>query len=285
MIDRVDRIQVAVRDRRQAAATFGALLGTVVVDERPSTVLGAIRLVLALGESWVELCEPAGDGIVARALAARGEGLISAGLSAADPGALHARLAKLGQEPQVEGDQFYLRPEHNYGLRIVISPARPARRVGPVSFLYEVTHTLLSDWRRVAAHHAGLFGLDPARFSPIASKRFGYEGTLALFDPPCRLDRIELSQVTGTESAMGRWGRKHGDSLYMCYCETHDLPELIARLDTGHARWTPRAGPKERERDGLWVHPGALHGVLLGVSRTTLAWEWSGRPDLVLRIP
>jgi hypothetical protein len=81
---------------------------------------------------------------------------------------------------------------------------------------------------------------------------------------------------------MGRWGKKHGDSLYMCYCETHDLPELIARLDAAHARWTPRAEPRERERDGLWVHPGALHGVLLGVSRTTLAWEWSGRPELVL---
>ena len=36
-----------------------------------------------------------------------------------------------------------------------------------------------------------------------------------------------------------------------------------------------------RERDGLWIHPGALHGLLLGVSRTTLAWEWSGRPELV----
>ena len=80
---------------------------------------------------------------------------------------------------------------------------------------------------------------------------------------------------------MGRWVGKHGDSLYMCYCETHDPEDLIARLDNAGARWTPRGEASAAERDGLWVHPSALHGLLLGVSRTTLAWEWSGRPELV----
>ena len=283
MIDRVDRIQVAVRDRRKAAATFGALLGTIVVDERPSGVLGAVRLVLALGESWIELCEPVEEGIASRTLSARGEGLIAAGLSSGDVEGLARRLAGLGQEPEREGDQLYLRPEQNYGMRYVISPTRPARRVGPVSFLYEVTHTLLTDWRRVAAHDAGLFGLDPARFAPIASKRFGYQGTLALFDPPDRLDRIELAQVSGQDTPMGRWALKHGDSLYMCYGEAHDLQEIIARLEAAHARWTPHGESKTQEHDALWVHPSALHGVLLGFSRTTQGWQWSGRPDLVIR--
>jgi hypothetical protein len=35
---------------------------------------------------------------------------------------------------------------------------------------------------------------DPSRFSPIASERFGYLGTLAMFNPKDRLDRIEISQ-------------------------------------------------------------------------------------------
>jgi len=26
-------------------------------------------------------------------------------------------------------------------------------------------------------------------------------------------------------------------------------------------------------------HPSAIHGVLMGVSRTTLGWMWSGRPQ------
>jgi hypothetical protein len=47
------------------------------------------------------------------------------------------------------------------------------------------------------------------------------------------------------------------------------------------ATLTPRAGNIEQEADGLWVHPKNLHGMLLGVSRTTLGWDWSGRPELV----
>ena len=140
--------------------------------------------------------------------------------------------------------QFYIPPMYTFGLPIVISPPVLRYRVGPVSFLYEVTHTLLSDWQKVAACHAGLFGLDPQRFSFIKSDRFGYEGTLALFNPPDRLDRIELSQVKNQESAMGRWGFKRGDSLYMCYCETHDIEGIISRLEKTGSRWTARGENK-----------------------------------------
>jgi hypothetical protein len=33
--------------------------------------------------------------------------------------------------------------------------------------------------------------------------------------------------------------------------------------------------------DTLFVHPRALHGVLAGISRDTLAWRWSGHPEQV----
>ena len=90
------------------------------------------------------------------------------------------------------------------------------RRVGLATHLYEVTNTILSDWRVAAGRYVRLFGLDPARFSPIKSERFGYVGTLTLFDPPQRLDRIEISQVNDPASAMGRWVARHADSLYTC---------------------------------------------------------------------
>lgn len=82
-------------------------------------------------------------------------------------------------------------------------------------------------------------------------------------------------------SAMGRWVAKHGDSLYMCYVETDDVPAIIGRLAARGARFTPRGPDAATERDGLWLHPNALCGLLLGVSRTSVAWEWSGRPELV----
>ncbi len=285
LIDRMDRIQVAVKDRKQAMQAYVALLGAEVLEERPSRLLGAKRTILALGESCVELCQPDGMGLVADVLAQRGEGLMSAGFSAPEPEALLRRLSGLGMAPEEDGEQFYLAPGLNFGIRFVFSPARPRLRVGPVSFLYEVTNTLVSDWRLAAAHFAGLFDLDPSRFARIGSGRFGYEGALTLINPPGRLDRIELSQVVREDSAMGRWVKQHGDSLYMCYCETHDLDDLIARLNAAGARWTPRGPSQEGEADGLWVHPKHLHGVLLGVSRTTLAWDWSGRPELVDPLP
>jgi len=192
---------------------------------------------------------------------------------------LHAWLAEEGAEFAEDGDQTYLEPSQTAGVRVVLTPARPVARAG--ARLYEVTNTLVSDWRAAAERYARLFALDPARFSPITSERFGYVGTLALFDPPARLDRIELSQVVKPASAMGRWVARRGDSLYMGYLETDDVPGLVQRLEARGARWTPRGADARIERDGLWIHPSALHGLLLGVSRTTLAWEWSGRPQLV----
>ena len=35
---------------------------------------------------------------------------------------------------------------------------------------------------------------------------------------------------------------------------------------------------------GHWVHPGVLCGLLLGVSRTTAGWEWSGQPVRAARL-
>ena len=78
-----------------------------------------------------------------------------------------------------------------------------------------------------------------------------------------------------------RWAAKRGDSLYMCYAETGDVGAITRRLARHHARFTPRGGDPLAERDGLWIHPSALSGLLLGISRTTVGWEWSGRPELV----
>jgi hypothetical protein len=221
MLDRVDRIQMAVAEATPVARAFQGILGA-------------------------ELCAPRGAGVVRAHLDRWGPGLLTAGFSVASVPALRAK----------EGDQT-----ETIGMRVVISPAgpRPAgtqRMTGLVRHLYEVTNTIGSDWTAAAERYPRLFGLDPARFSPIHRDRFGYTGTLTLFDPPGRLDRIEISQVTDPKSLMGRWAAKRGDFI-------------------------PRGGDPLTERDGLWIHPSALSGLLLGISRATGAWEWSGRPELV----
>jgi hypothetical protein len=75
--------------------------------------------------------------------------------------------------------------------------------------------------------------------------------------------------------------RRGGDSLYMCYLETHDFEGLKAHMLAAGATLTPRGDDIASERDNMWVHPKNLHGMLLGVSRTGFAWDWSGRKDLI----
>ena len=281
MLDRCDRVQIAVHDAGKAAQRYGQLLGSEIARHDHSRRLGAKRTILAVGESEFELCEPDGTGLTQEFLAKRGEGLMTAGYCTADLDGMVKRWEGLGVPYHREGEQLYLGSDATFGLPMVISQSTYRKRVGPVSFLYETTNTLISDWRRVAAVYAGLFGLDPSCFSAIGSERFGYVGTLTLFDPPNRLDRIELSQVTDNVHPMGRFAHKHGDSLYMCYVEVHDWPNVRGRLLEANARYTPRGSDPATEPDGGWVHPKELHGLLLGVSRTGVAWEWSGREDLV----
>lgn len=281
MLERVDRIQMAVADLTATGQAFRDILGAEPARETESDYLDARRTILTLGATEVELCAPRGAGLVRAHLDRWGPGLLTAGFSVPSVPALRARLIAEDVEFTNEGDQTYLEPGETVGMRVVISPAGSRRAVGLVSHLYEVTNVIVSPWAEAAKRYARLFGLDPAHFSPIRSDRFGYTGTLALFDPPARLDRIEISQVTDPGSAMGRWAAKRGDSLYMCYAETEDVGAIVRRLGRHQARFTPRGGDPAVERDGLWIHPSALGGLLLGISRTTVAWEWSGRPQLV----
>jgi hypothetical protein len=77
---------------------------------------------------------------------------------------------------------------------------------------------------------------------------------------------------------MHRFFQRRGPSLYMCYIETDDVMELAGRLKAKGLRY---AHSEARAEDaGLFIHPSALYGMLMGVSRTNFAWTWSGRPEL-----
>ncbi len=283
MLERADRMLLAVRDRDRATDTFVRLLGARPAREEQSAYLGARCSVVSLGESEVELCQPDGPGAARDFLERRGEGLLAAGYSTSRPDELAARLDARGVRFTREGDRLHVPAAATGGFPMAISRTAERPRVGSLGFFYEATHALDTDWREAAARYADLFGLDAARFSPIASERFGYQGTLTLFDPPARLDRIELSQTdAGRPGAMRRFVEKRGGSgLYMCFAEAHDFDGLKQRLLQAGAQFAARGGDVAAERDGLWVHPKSLHGMLLGVSRASFAWTWSGRPGLV----
>src|SRR5690242_19037577 len=177
MLERVDRIQMAVADAAEAARAFQDLLGAEPAREEDSDYLNARRRILTLGASEVELCVPRGPGHVRAHLDRWGPGLLTAGFSVASVPALRARLVAEGVEFAKEGEQTYLEPSETVGTRVVVSPAASGRRLGLVSHLYEVTNTLVSPWAAAAERYTRLFGLDPSRFAPIRSERFVYAGT------------------------------------------------------------------------------------------------------------
>src|SRR5690349_16298396 len=159
MLDRCDRVQIAVHDAAKAAARYGQLLGCEIARHDHSRYLDAKRIILAVGESEFELCEPDGAGRTQEFLRRRGEGLMTAGYCTADLDSMVKRWEGLGVAYEREDEQLYLGTDVTFGLPMVISQSTYRKRVGPVSFLYETTNTLMTDWRRAAAVYAGLFGL------------------------------------------------------------------------------------------------------------------------------
>jgi catechol 2,3-dioxygenase-like lactoylglutathione lyase family enzyme len=276
MLTSVDRVLVVVRDREAATDTWRDIFGAEKVGEARSRALNSHITTVQAGTSEFDLLEPAGDGPVAEFASRWGEGLFGAGFTT--PSLLDA-VRHLGSEVvkyAEEKDRIYIAGDQTSGMPTVITEERERTPVGNIRHLYEVTNPV-ADWQDTAALYTRIFALDPVRFSPIKSDLYGYEGTLTLFDPPNRLDRIEVTQ-TWDGKAMDRFFQRRGPGLYMCYVETDDVMGLAERLKARGARF---AQSEDRPPEtGLFIHPTALHGMLMGVSLTNYAWVWSGRPEL-----
>ncbi len=282
MLSRIDRVQLAVADRRAAAARFARLLDAAVTAEDAVAPLAARRTTLAAGHAVVELLEPDGTGPVAEHLATAGPGLFAAGVATFDLEGLQHRLFERRVDFAEADGQLFLSPAATgaTGLRCVVSPLRDTPAApGLVSHLYEVTN-LVPDWEAAARRYAELFDLAPERFSPITSEEYGYRGTLTMFDPRDRLDRIEVITPFDLAKTMGRFLTKRGPCLYMCFAEAPDLALVRDRLAEHAPRdWT--GSSHASVPDTLFIHPQALGGLMMGVSRTTVGWTWSGHPERV----
>jgi hypothetical protein len=276
MLKRVDRIQIAVADNNAAERVVAEVFGAELVRRDKAAPLAAKRTTMQAGASLIEILEPDGVGPVQDFLSKWGGGLFGAGFSVDDPGEAAHHLAKCGVNFEQSAGQLYLDATATFGMRTVISQHQERAPVGALKWIYEVTN-VVGDWKAASDRYARIFALDAAKFSPIESKEFGYTGTLTLFDPPARLDRIEISQITDANLAMGRFHKRRGDSLYMFYVETDDVSALEQRLQARGARFAANRRD-EAGLAGLFIHPSAFLGVLIGVSRTEHAWTWSGDP-------
>lgn len=276
MLSYVDRIQMVVPDRKVAVARWKAVFGAEQVSEDGSKHLNAHRTTVQAGRSLFEFLEPAGPGPIQDFRDQWGQGLYGAGFSTPDLGALAKRLAGKGEKTVEETGRIYL-ADARFGMPTVLVQDEPRQSVGHIRCVYEVTNPV-TDWKEATDYYTDLFGLDEARYCPIGSRLYGYEGTLTLFDPPNRLDRVEVVQTYEGSGAMDRFYRKRGPSLYMCYIETDDVNALAARLEANNLRYA--AGENRPDGTNIFIHPQALFGMLMGVSKTMYGWAWSGHPEL-----
>lgn len=276
MLDTVDRIQLAVLDRAVAVDTFAQILGAEQVrDDTIEAPYNARRAVVQAGDSQFELLEPAGEGLVADHIEKWREGLFAAGFASSNLPDVARRMTDRGLHFSKIGSQVFIEPDQTRGMRTILQDSEQRETVGLISHLYEVTN-IVDDHREAASFYADLFGLEQPRFHELTSEMWGYTGTITLFDPPAKLDRIELTQTTD-QKAMGRFYERRGPWLYMCFVETEDAGSIEERLNAREARYTTTG---DYPGAGLFIHPTALHGLLMGVSVTNQAWRWSGRPEL-----
>lgn len=277
MLDRVDRVLITNADASRAAQGWVRLLGAEVLDVDNVSPLNARRVRIAVGDALVEILEPAGAGLVADHLSLGRGGPFAVGFSSRElPELLHAMRA-LGVDPGVDlgGSHYFSETALGIdGLSVVLSDAVDREPVGLMTNLYEATH-LTGDAVAAKAAIAERFQLDASQFVDIESDTFGYRGALTLFDST-RLHRVETIFPYDESKTMGRYFKRFGPSLYMCYGETDRLPEIRDRLKSlAPGGWTG----SDDDQDGLFIHPKALGGTMLGVSRTTHAWTWSGYPE------
>ncbi|MEQ8378858.1 hypothetical protein [Parvibaculum sp.] len=284
MLRRIDRIQLAVPDAGAASRGWIDLLGAEPAGEDRIGGLAARRHRLRVGTGWVELLVPDGSGPVADAVAARGAHLYAAGAATPDLAALEVHLEDKGVSPLNEGGQLHLDMGDTgiEGLRVVVSEDEALPAVGGIDFFYEAT-LLSDDTRGVTRALNALFGLDDRNYTEIVSDVFGYRGTLTLFEKD-QLHRLEVIEPTVAGTTMDRYFRKFGQSLYMAFAETSDINLIQERAEAAGAGFTvdrPDDRPAHLPSDQLWLHPKWLGGMMLGLSRPSMAWAWSGNPDRV----
>lgn len=284
MLTEIDRILLATPDVVGSAMPWRDLLGAEFVRRDRLDSLGAQRMTLRVGTTDIEFLEPDGTGIVADELARRGRAhLFAAGAQSGDVAGVARHAGRAGAACVDADDRHYVTIDiEGAPIRFVISPAEERMAAGNVDFLYEAT-ILAADQAAAVAQIARTFNLDPSAFTTITSEAFGYTGVLTLFHPD-RLHRFEVITPIDMDKTMGRYYRREGASYYMAFAESSDMP-LIGRLAAEAGAGITLDRPDDRDpaltADQLWLHPATLGGMMLGVSRPSMAWRWSGKPEWV----
>ena len=284
MLTEIDRVVLATPDAASAARAWQARVGAEEIGRDRNSLLSARRITMRAGTSDIELFEPDGGGLVADELKRRGRAhLFAAGASSPDAGKVAEIALRNGATHHRDGGRHVITIEiEDQPIRFVISDVSRRERAGDLDFLYEAT-VLAADQARAVDRISKVFALDPSHFTTITSEAFGYTGVLTLFRPG-QLHRFEVITPTDMSKTMGRYYTRERASFYMAFAESAEMVRIERSAKEANAGITidrPAQRSADRTADQLWLHPPALGGMMLGISRPSMAWRWSGHPERV----
>jgi catechol 2,3-dioxygenase-like lactoylglutathione lyase family enzyme len=272
MLERTDRIGLAVPDADAAADTYRRLFDARIVGDEVDRIAGARRVTMQWGRDQVELLEPRAEGSVARFIAAGRRGLFSGGFALADPAAAATRLERQGVRVRQENpDRYVVLPEDLDGTGVVLSRRVDRERIGLNDKIWQITYAV-PKLREAVERYSRLFGVERDFTNYYHSDHFGYDGAITWFDARDRgaLDSLEYLEPTDAGVAVDRFVARCGAGIYMCSIETDDIPEIQRRVEAGGPGW-------DGGRAAAFIHPRRLHGLLVGLVRYE---DWNARRPL-----
>ena len=259
MLERTDRLALAVRDASVAAEQFRHIFDATVIDQTNDALSGSRRITLQWGRDLVELLEPTGDGPVADFLSSGRMGVFSGGFALADPGRLAARIERKGIPIHQDGDRYVVLPADLNGTGVILSAREERERVGLNDKIWQITYAA-ADLDAQLDFYTDLFGLEGVFTNRYHSDHFAYDGAITWFDARDGgvLDSLEYLDPSDDRAAVARFVKRNGSGIYMASIETDDIPAIKARVTETGDGWT-------NTDFGGFIHPKRIGGLLLGL--------------------
>lgn len=263
MLQRTDRLALAVPDRHKAAEAFAQIYDSQPVDDAMDAAFNAHRLTLGWGRDQLELLEPAGDGPVRAFLDENRRGIFAGGVASQDPAAVAARLEAKGVRVQADGPaRFAVTPEDGDGVGLIVSEHAEREAVGLDTKLWQITYAV-PNLEEAITEYVDQLEMGEMYTYRYTSELYGYDGAITWFDSnrDGLMDSLEYLDPTDPEKAVARFMGKVGQGIYMASIETG--PGVLAKL----RERVSSTGPGWDGRDDVlgFIHPLRQHGLLLGV--------------------
>jgi catechol 2,3-dioxygenase-like lactoylglutathione lyase family enzyme len=261
VLERTDRIALAVSDAEEACESYRVIFDAEVVGDAKDAEAGARRVTLQWGESQVEIYEPTAEGPAADFIRAGRRGLFAGGFTSPDPAAVAGRLEAAGIRVHEQGaERFCVWPGDLDGVGVILSKTVERERVGLADKIWQITYAV-PDLEAAIERYSDLFGLGACFTNRYESDPFGYLGAITWFDARDRapLDSLEYLEPNDPSKNVARFVGRHGAGVYMASIEAQ--PDAIAEMQ----RRVEATGGGWVGRETGFIQPRRLSGLLVGI--------------------